>query len=419
MFSALKFVVAGVIVALFGGFLLAGVLTTQQGDEMAPAAATASPSPTTNTDILPGVTLTVEEVEPGVFRVVNDGVRDLDPGGNHGIAAGYDGNVWLLQEDEFLRLGSEEAHGWPTAFGPSDHDLEVTPDGTVWLVPNPPYRAGWHDMTGDDVLRSADGEEWSAMPCPDNCTGVTVAPDGKAWASWTDGNGVWRVAHLGPESWQPLLGAFPRDFTPGGFERLLFTDAGDIYGVTCGWACLAYRYEYGAWHRQRDAYALVDVGRDGTVWQDGGIGDEVMETSFPGDGLARLAGGGWAAWTSDDWATWTSDDLPDIEYGFGLDKQFEAAPDGSVWFSLWDSADGSDPQKGRYWRWEERQTAVEDGRLACDGLARFDGETLDRFLPGRCISMAIAADGAAWVLDDEEGARDLYVITPEAVAASE
>ena len=36
MFSAVKFIAAGVIVALFGGFLLAGVLTTQQGDEVAP-----------------------------------------------------------------------------------------------------------------------------------------------------------------------------------------------------------------------------------------------------------------------------------------------------------------------------------------------------------------------------------------------
>ena len=45
MFSALKFVAAGVIVALFGGFLLAGVLTTPQSDEMAPAAVTESPSP--------------------------------------------------------------------------------------------------------------------------------------------------------------------------------------------------------------------------------------------------------------------------------------------------------------------------------------------------------------------------------------
>ena len=39
MFSATKFIVAGVIVALFGGFLLAGVLT-QPSDESTPAAAT-------------------------------------------------------------------------------------------------------------------------------------------------------------------------------------------------------------------------------------------------------------------------------------------------------------------------------------------------------------------------------------------
>jgi hypothetical protein len=47
MFSALKFIAASAIVALFGGFLLTGVLTTPQGDEVLPAAATESPSPMT------------------------------------------------------------------------------------------------------------------------------------------------------------------------------------------------------------------------------------------------------------------------------------------------------------------------------------------------------------------------------------
>ena len=37
MFSATKFVVAGAIVALFGGFLLSGVLTQQPSDEQLPA----------------------------------------------------------------------------------------------------------------------------------------------------------------------------------------------------------------------------------------------------------------------------------------------------------------------------------------------------------------------------------------------
>jgi len=45
MFSALKFVAAAAIVALFGGFLLAGILTTPKSDEVLPAAVTDPPSP--------------------------------------------------------------------------------------------------------------------------------------------------------------------------------------------------------------------------------------------------------------------------------------------------------------------------------------------------------------------------------------
>ena len=106
MFSALKFVAAAVIVALFGGFLLAGLLTTPRNDVL-PAAVTASPSPTVRSDILPGVALTVEEVEPGFYEVVNDGVRDLRSVEAVDIVAGYDGGVWLLREDGFFRLGND------------------------------------------------------------------------------------------------------------------------------------------------------------------------------------------------------------------------------------------------------------------------------------------------------------------------
>jgi hypothetical protein len=54
-----------------------------------------------------------------------------------------------------------------------------------------------------------------------------------------------------------------------------------------------------------------------------------------------------------------------------------------------------------------------------DGLARFDGERLDQFLPGQCGSIDIAADGSAWVLSDGDEGKALYVITPEAWVASE
>ncbi len=52
MFSALKFIAAAAIVALFGGFLLMGVLTTQQGDEVAPAAVTESPEAESTSELL-------------------------------------------------------------------------------------------------------------------------------------------------------------------------------------------------------------------------------------------------------------------------------------------------------------------------------------------------------------------------------
>ena len=44
-FSALRFVAAAAIVALFGGFLLAGVLSTQPDGEAPPAAVAESPAP--------------------------------------------------------------------------------------------------------------------------------------------------------------------------------------------------------------------------------------------------------------------------------------------------------------------------------------------------------------------------------------
>ena len=51
------------------------------------------------------------------------------------IVAGYDGGIWLLREDEFLRLGSDGSHGWPTGSGPEDHLFEVAPEVTRGNAP--------------------------------------------------------------------------------------------------------------------------------------------------------------------------------------------------------------------------------------------------------------------------------------------
>jgi hypothetical protein len=340
--------------------------------------------------------MVAEEVEPGVFRVVNDGVRDLASVEAADIVAGYDGGIWLLREDGFLRLGSDGSHAWPADVRPEDvfpgdDVFEVAPDGTMWVSPN--------FFTGP-ALRSTDGEEWTVQPCPDgamDCGGFTVAPDGTLWTSW-EVEPRWRVSHLGPTGWQSL----DKD-TVGELRPLLPpTDAGDLYAVGSDddWYLDLWRYKDGVW-RELGSGLNVDVGPDGTVWARVGAG--VGDPALPDEqaGLARLAGGEWELWAS-------ADILPDIRIGGGsFVDAFEVAPDGGLWVSLWRGITG----------------------YACDGLARFDGVALDRFLPGRCLLMDIAADGSVWVVaaDDaavvpEEGrfpddqTWGLYVITPEAVS---
>jgi hypothetical protein len=359
---------------------------------------------------------------------VNDGVRDIAPGRDTDVVAGYDGGIWFLQKNRFLRLGSDAEHAWRLGVGPDDHVLEVAPDGRLWLIPSemwesrskdPSVQDAYPDVRDGAGLRSDDGEVWTEQPCPGSggCRGLTLAPDGTVWASWEEPGG-WRVGHLGPAGWQRLDGESRGVFAFIGYHRLFPTDAGDLYGADCMRACALFHSRGGDWENiLSDGVGVMafvfDVGRDGTVWQGGtpvekGVPSSAMEA---GEGIARFADG--------EWSGWTSDDLPDIRFGLGLDYEFEVAPDGSLWSSLWQSADGTDPGLGQDpWNWWDRRGAVEDGRLQCDGLARFDGETLDRFLPGQCISMDIAADGSAWVLADEDAGKDLYVITPEAMTAS-
>lgn len=405
MSSALKVVVAAAIVALFGGFLLTGILTTPREDEMAPAAVTESPSPMTTEDLLSS--MVTEEVERGVYRVLDDGVRDLTSVDASDIVAGYDGGIRLLWEDGFLRLGVDRFQQWPEGVTPVGYILEVAPDGTMWVIPR--LDVDYPTMRQGTGFRTTDGEAWTAQPCPDECLGVMVAPDGSVWASWGP-----TVGRLGPSGWEPVTGLTDPPWKWG--LRLFPTEAGDLYAWDIDWFDPLYRYEDGRWELVADSHFFVDVGWDGTVWRDGGeatfLTDEgVVPLPLRGAELTRLRDG--------EWEGWSAAHLPQIRYGFGHDHQFEAAPDGSVWFSLWRSADGSDPRLGGPRRWAERTAAVRGGRMVCDGLARFDGEGLDQFLPGQCIKMDIAADGSAWVLSDVEEGKALYVITPEAVMASE
>ena len=417
MFSAVKFVVASVIVALFGGLLLAGVLTTPQSDEVLPAAVTEPPSTMTNDEILPGAALTVEEVEPGVFRVIDDGVRDL--------GAQVQGSTWSLEEavlvddaggvwrltstpgeptSVFFRLGAEDQ----SLIGPDDparertglaaFTFELAPDGRLATVESEsarfferdhstPAEVGLHGI--DAVVWQEDGTIWLL----DSENGLVRAwPEGgKVVSDWSylhDGMVAPGVLVVSPEgeAWLvvPAEGVVEQELRhPEAFLRF---DPGD-------WDLEVVTAPEGI--ATNGPGPAFDVGPGGTLWTAG-------DAQSPHQRLARYDDSGWTVFgEAHGVGSWGGQRL----FSEMPVDMVRVAPDGSAWLNA-SSPDG-----------------------LCDGLARFDGTTWSSFLPGRCIGdYDFASDGATWVVAQEQHDPDYpldeldtqtYVIIPEAVAATE
>ena len=140
-------------------------------------------SPTPTEELLSG--MVTEEVEPGVLRVVNDGVRDLLPFDLRLVRVGQDGSIWGLGGDDLFRLGVAETYGWQLEGAFYLMDSEVAHDGTVWAV-------GYGDegSVPRSVLRSFDRETWtthSAVGFSMFMGDVEITPDGEVWAALGDG----------------------------------------------------------------------------------------------------------------------------------------------------------------------------------------------------------------------------------------
>ena len=158
MFSALKLVAAAAIVALFGGFLLAGILTTPDGEPMPPAAMTESPSPMTTEELLSS--MVTEEVEPGVFRVVDDGERDLSPAAHEYVVVGQDGSIWLgSYAGDLSRLGAAETIGWArdvaiSSLGPENERVAMSHfiDGDIALAADDHVAAAEHYTAAVEMM---------------------------------------------------------------------------------------------------------------------------------------------------------------------------------------------------------------------------------------------------------------------------
>ena len=280
-FSAIKLVAAAAIVALFGGFLLAGGLDTGPEEAPLPATETSSPSPTAD-GLLVGAA--VEEISPGVVRLLDDAaghgyrewegdeLRELED-----IHVGSDGSVWMVTSDPWQawQVGVPGQHetsngGFPGGTWWGKPLLASTPDGTLWV-------AGEH-------LASFDGQSWTRHD-PQGPSGdpnydykftraITVLPDGTLWAAWW-----FDIGRLDPDGWD-IYASYDPPTDDGDPDRPCnFADVtrriaalSDGSVIAGGPGCLA-SFDGDTW-REFESPSIaaspmsdeIRVGGDGTLW---------------------------------------------------------------------------------------------------------------------------------------------------------
>jgi len=377
MFSALKLVAATAIVALFGGFLMSGLLTPSEGE----------PVPATTTDDLVAG-LTTQEVESGVLRIANDGYRDLYHQGRSfaidgGIVVGAQGAVWVYDGlGRFYRVGDEQTYELADQFlmdfePEADRDhvesleagadlLNGSPDGRLWLVSGneifffDPELGEWDLWNGD--IRAAD---------------MAVDDTGTVWATLTD-----ELVRFNADG-APTRYVLPDEYRE--IESLLVSPDG-VAQVTAGPSAAG-----GTYSETADVLRLVDgafipvatlapppyyrmaAGPGGALWTGGGY-DWESGDDFPHRDLRRLDEGGWTTFTAADGIEpWGG------KPGFIPWEMTAASPDGSVWV-------------------DATKEASADNNV-CDGLGRFDGASWTSYLAGHCIAdIDFTTSGDAWVL---------------------
>jgi hypothetical protein len=352
----------------------------------------------TTEELLSG--LVTEEVEPGVYRVINDGHRDLahlgQPGG---LVTGPDGSVWVVREDRLHRLGSPSIRDgddtspfWP---------IEIAPDGSLWSA----------DI---ESLARFDGETWTehATGIHDRIryVGIAIGPDGAVWTMES------RIEHAEPVSFdergsmarlQPWADVFHGSVAE---SPIAVSPDGDVWvaGELPGADDVLLRFDGNAWDvvpgpegfvNEAGYGQVLDIGSDGSLWLGFHERSQHPGEDREGDGsvLARLDESGWNTFSEADGVEgWGSG------HRFIYQLMLRVAPDGSVWVNA-ANADIEDP---------------------CAGVARFDGVTWSEYLDHICVDdLDIAPDGAVWLVGEDEetayggtGPTDIYVITPEAVA---
>jgi hypothetical protein len=342
--------------------------------------------------------MATEQLEPGVFRVGNDGVRDLEPGDIEHLAVGLDGSVWTFGVDGFYRLGHEQAEA--LAAGPElvpHQTFAVGPDGTLWVD-------GLHwEPRGWDGLGAFDGERWSWHRPDDIPPGywpwdLHLGPDGSVLALLA-GRGEWQskaalVARLEDGQWEVSEGE------PGLLPELFGGESSSAWMVGDSPSPTLSRFDGAAW-QPMDTPSGFPGQWELVVGPADGLWVRLWEGSVADFGTPPMS---LAHWDGSTWQRWDREHFP-IEAGeslLGAFQPVDAAPDGSLWGRVaWPSWESPFSRE-----WTEPE---------CDGVARFDGTTLSRYLEGLCVgALDVAPDGSAWLLAGPDHDQwELYVITPE------
>ena len=388
MFNATKFVVAGAIVALFGGFLLAGVLT-QPSDEPCSSrplrhrgrhpGASACSRPCPRTDLLPGVDLVTEEVEPGVLLVRSDGVRELAAPHGEGpftvfdLVVGHDGGVWRVgPDDEVFRLGDPRTRQWPEEpMLIGDEDIEIAADGTIWFANE------WRPQFASPGYRvmSSEGSGWSDTHAMVSASDVEIGPGGSVWAHGgglvhllePDGSSAWPAPGGVGVASQFFVTADGTKWVTSTTTPAIWRDDSDWLGEEASWETVLLGFVEPGRSSISARRTETAIGGDGTLWM-------TWSSTIPlGPILARLDADGWSSWTE-------ADGVPEVIGTGGFSGGLlRVAPDGSVWMAA--GASGSPVDAG-----------------CSQPVSRFDGQTWTDYLDGHCIhALDVADDGTVWV----------------------
>jgi hypothetical protein len=385
------------------------------------ASPTTSPDAVVRTDLLPGVTLTVEEVGPGILRVLDDAAgHELEAplAGVHAVNG--TGDVWVEQggvSGLTVRLGGQESYL-------TREGMQAAPDGTFWWMSVP--------FSGTPVLYHLVGDDVVEQPLPDvevpdddsgrdNYSTFDITPDGRGWIAIDRGrqepleavleDGDWTVLPALGSAW--TRGRNAKDL-PGGhdFSGMAVTPNGAVWLVDAGAPLM--RYAGGEWRyidprRFGGRAEFLAAGSDGTLWVKGG------------DALARH--------DERDWKVW--DDVMAWDCAAAYCEEQTVGNDGTLWLRFHGHIGGATKQlvkRGIIPEPAPYAPKCDSGRSpdiegASPGVLSFDGKRWRQYLAGHCVSdIAVADDSSIWVVDAggevNAAGAGLYVITPEAVAAT-